>query len=547
MKKINIIGSLILLFIMGITSSCTKKFLDRTPSDRLSSETFFTQKKDLIYAVNGCYAAIGFCDWGTNWGYSTTLLRIENVTDNSVDEHSWNELYDMALGTGSAYDPFVSYYWKSRWKGIQRCNRVIENAHKVKNIDPDLKARLVSEAHFLRDYFYFDMVYLWGDVPYLTKSITPEEAIGIPRTNKDIVMDSLVKDLTDAAAHLPLKYPDSDLGRATKGAALALKARILLYQKKWKEAAAAAKAVMDLKEYHLYPDYKKLFSYAGIDNEEVIFDLQEMPDKQWNFTLQNFGPNSVGGWSSGTPTQSLVDAYECIDGKTIDQSPLYDPTHPYQNRDPRLAATILYPGHPWLNGVYNTIPGASYPGKQIVPGDDLHDGTGGQWNKTFTGYNWLKYMDDGTDYYNGNMWNGSIHLILIRYAEVLLTYAEAKIEANEIDQSVADAINAVRERASMPDIQLGNQDDMRKIVRRERRVEFAFEGLRLMDIRRWHIAQDVMNGIPKMLRYKDGHPDPNGTPIYKLDKRYFDPNKDYLWPIPQSEIDVSKIAQNPGW
>jgi hypothetical protein len=138
-------------------------------------------------------------------------------------------------------------------------------------------------------------------------------------------------------------------------------------------------------------------------------------------------------------------------------------------------------------------------------------------------------------------------IILIRYAEVLLTYAEAKIEANEIDQSVADAINAVRERASMPDIQLGNQDDMRKIVRRERRVEFAFEGLRLMDIRRWHIAQDVMNGIPKMLRYKDGHPDPNGTPIYKLDKRYFDPNKDYLWPIPQSEIDVSKIAQNPGW
>jgi hypothetical protein len=165
-------------------------------------------------------------------------------------------------------------------------------------------------------------------------------------------------------------------------------------------------------------------------------------------------------------------------------------------------------------------------------------------------------MDEGADYINNNMWNGSLHFILIRYAEVLLNYAEAKIEANDIDQSVYDAINAVRARANMPSIPDGlSQSELRDRVRHERRVELAFESLRLLDIRRWRIAEKVMPGQPKLLRYSDpdgdgyNRPtdDPNGTPILNIETRYFDPAKDYLWPIPQSEIDVSKIEQNPGW
>ncbi|NJO88499.1 MAG: RagB/SusD family nutrient uptake outer membrane protein [Chloroflexia bacterium] len=256
------------------------------------------------------------------------------------------------------------------------------------------------------------MVYLYGDVPYLTEGIKPNDAVGIARTDKNEILNTLVNELTTAANNLPLSYSGADLGRATQGAALALKTRVLLYQGKWQEAATTAKAIMDLGQYSLYPDYKQLFSYSAINNEEVIFDLQEMAEKQWNFTLQNYGPNSVYGWSSGTPLQSIVDAYECTDGQTIDNSPLYDPTNPFENRDPRLAASILYPGNDWMGGVFNSIPGASYPGKEIIPGDDLTDGTGGQWNKTFTGYNWSKYMDDAKDFYDGNMWNGALHLIL---------------------------------------------------------------------------------------------------------------------------------------
>ncbi len=544
-KKIQIIIAIGLM--MAGLSSCTKDFLNRVPSDQLSSATFFTQPKDLIYAVNGVYHALGYNTWGMDQGWSTGFLERENVTDNAVDNHSWDPLYQMALGTSDAYDTYATSEWKTKWQGIQRANRILENAHKIKGMDPTLEKRLLAETRFLRAYYFFDLAYLYGDIPYITHSITPTQAIGMKRTPVKQVLDSVENELALAAKDLPLSYPSSDVGRITKGAALAMEARVLLYDQKWDAAAKAAKAVMDLHQYSLYPDYKKLFSYAGMENQEIIFDLQEMPDKQWNFTLQNFGPNSCYGWSVSTPTQNLVDAYECTDGLPINKSPLYDPHHPYKNRDPRLAYTILYPGHPWLNGVYNTIPGASYPGKKIVPGDDMTDGTSGQWNKTFTGYNWLKYMDNAKDYYDGNMWNGSLQLILIRYAEVLLTYAEAKIEANEIDQSVVDAINKVRERVGMPDVKIGSQSDMREIVRRERRVEFAFEGLRLMDIRRWHIADKVMNGIPGVLHYKNGLPDPNGKPIGILPARHFNPDRDYLWPIPQSEIDVSHIKQNPGW
>jgi hypothetical protein len=551
---------ILVALILGL-GSCTEDFLDRTPSDQISSATFFQQKKDLEYALNAVYESLGFCDWYTQWGYSTTLLRLESVTDNGYDGHSWNELYEIALGTANAYDPFVQYYWMIRYRGIQRANRMFEGVDGIKDITPEYRDRLMAEARFLRAYFYFDLVYLWGDVPYLTHSVKPEETVGIPRTDKYAILDSIEHELDLAAKDLPLSYDDANLGRVTKGAALAFKSRVLLYHEKWAEAAETAKEVMDLGVYRLYDNYKKMFSYDAINNVEVIFDLQELPDqtKLWNFTLANFGPNSAYGWSSGTPLQSLVDEYECTDGQPINQSPLYDPTMPWDNRDPRLEATILFPGRPWLGGSYNTIPNidpALLKGGDIVPGDDLTDGTGGQWNKTFTGYNWAKYMDEGADYINNNMWNGSLHFILIRYAEVLLNYAEAKIEANDIDQSVYDAINAVRARANMPSIPDGlSQSELRDRVRHERRVELAFESLRLLDIRRWRIAEKVMPGQPKLLRYSDpdgdgyNRPtdDPNGTPILNIETRYFDPAKDYLWPIHQSEIDVSKIDQNAGW
>ncbi|MGQ1908223.1 RagB/SusD family nutrient uptake outer membrane protein [Marinifilum sp. RC60d5] len=556
--KTNII-CLATVFLM-VFAGCSDDFLERTPSDQVSSATFFTQEKDLVYAVNGAYSSIGFNNWGVNYGYSTDLLRIEAITDNALDHHSWNAGYRLADGTASAYDWYAESRWMERYKGIQRVNRILEGADGVTDINADYKARLLAEAKFLRAFFYFDLVYLFGDVPFVTSSLTPEDtkpnedsegnklaSENSKRIDKNVILEAIVKDLSESAIILPSSYGSDDKGRVTKGAAVSLKARILLYQEKWTEAANAAKEVMDLGVYTIYPSYEKMFTYEGIGNSEVIFDLQELKEKQYNFTVKNYGPNSVGGWSSGCPMQSLVDDYECIDGHIISESSLFDPNNPYANRDPRLTYSILYPGHDWRDGVFNSIPGANYPGKEIVPGDDLTDGTGGQWNKTGTGYNWLKYISE-EDVDNGDLWNGSIHYILIRYAEVLLTYAEAKIEANEIDQSVYDAINEVRQRAdvNMPIITPGkNQEELRRILRRERRVELAFEGLRLLDIRRWKIAEDVMPGVPKGLTYTD--PDTNEEVTLSWGTRTFDPGKHYLWPIPQTEIDLTHIEQNPGW
>ncbi|WP_321281732.1 RagB/SusD family nutrient uptake outer membrane protein [Marinifilum fragile] len=544
MKK-NIIG--LVCALLFVFAGCSEDFLERSPSDQVSSTNFFTQEKDLVYAVNAVYASIGFNSWETTYGYSTDLLRIENLTDNALDHHSWNAGFRLADGTASAYDWYVEHRWRERYRGIQRANRIFEGADGVTDINAEKKARLLAEAKFLRAYFYFDLVYLFGDVPFITNSLTPDEAAESTRTAKQTILDAILADLTAAATDLPISYSSDNLGRVTKGAALSLKARILLYQEKWGEAAAAAKEVMDLAVYTIYPSYQKMFTYEGINNSEVIFDLQEMHEKQWNFTLQNYGPNSVGGWSSGCPLQSLVDTYECTDGNTIDVSPLFDPNNPYANRDPRLTHSILYPGHDWRDGVFNSIPGATYPGKEIIAGDDLTDGTGGQWNKTATGYNWLKYISED-DVDNGDYWNGAIHFILIRYAEVLLTYAEAKIENDDIDQSVYDAINEVRQRpdVNMPLITTGKtKEQLRTILRRERRVELAFEGLRLMDIRRWKIAENVMPGVPEGLTYTD--PNSGEEVTLSWGERTFNPNKHYLWPIPQTEIDISHLEQNPGW
>ncbi|PWD98460.1 RagB/SusD family nutrient uptake outer membrane protein [Marinilabilia rubra] len=548
-------------FILSFTY-CSDDFLERTPSDQVSSATFFEQTKDLEYALNAVYDLIGFNSWNVSYGSGTDMLRVEIMTDNAVDHHSWNAGYQLANGTASAYDGYVEYRWSERYRGIMRANRLIEGADGVDDIDPDYKARLIAEATFLRAYFYWDLVYLFGDVPFLTESVDPGEMDPVDgdqgdlkpspksqRVDKNAILDQLLIDLDQAIADLPDSYNEDNRGRITKGAALTLKGRILLMQEKWEEAAAAAKDVIDSDVYSLFPEYANLFDYKGVDCNEVIFDIQVMKDvDEGEFWLANYGPNSAGGWSCSCPLQSMVNAYETIDGKTInDPTSIYDPENPYENRDPRLHHSILYPGREWQGGVYNTIPGASYPGEEIVPGDDLTDGTGGQWNKTATGYNWLKYISQD-DIETSNYWDSSIQYMLMRYAEVLLMYAEAKIEANDIDQSVYDAINEVRQRpdVNMPPVSSGkSQSELREIVRRERRVELAFEGIRLFDIRRWEIAENVMPGEAEGLTYIDSESGEEVT--LSGGERIFDPEKHYLWPIPQAEIDLSQISQNKGW
>ncbi|HUQ66672.1 MAG TPA: RagB/SusD family nutrient uptake outer membrane protein, partial [Flavitalea sp.] len=289
-------------------------------------------------------------------------------------------------------------------------------------------------------------------------------------------------------------------------------------------------------KYSLFNNYEDLFRIQNENNSEIILDVEYLQDDQALWGLGTLPPASAGGWYIVGPTQSLVDAYEMNNGKTIDDpSSGYDPNNPYKNRDPRLAATII-------------VPGSTYNGKFFDPVDatsvDYYVGY------AYTGYSIRKYIHELSDY--SDIWNTGLNIPVIRYAEVLLTYAEAKIESNQIDNSVYEAIDQVRIRAGLPAVDrtvYASQSQMRELVRRERRVELALEGLRWYDIQRWKIGDQVMTGPALGCREGTvdpitGHYTPTGPNIV-VEQRTF---KNYLWPIPQSEIDVNKnLVQNPGY
>lgn len=388
-------------------------------------------------------------------------------------------------------------------------------------------------------------VTLYGDVP-LVKEVLDVNNSYLPRTPKAEVVKFILDELNEIVPLLPETYASSDAGRVTKGAALTLKARMEIFEGDYAACATTCEQIMKL-GYSLFPDYKGLFKIANMGNEEVILDVQYVENLAKNWVLGVMPPASVGGWSSINPTQALVDAYECIDGKTIEESPSYNPKDPYKDRDPRLAASLIYPGCLYEGSYFNPI--------------DIKDPTGdyyAPYGRSKTGYHPRKYIDNLGDY--ADMWNTGMNAIVMRYAEILLMYAESKIELNQIDASVYEALDAIRTRAGMPTIDkaiYNNQSKMRELVRRERRVELALEGLRWFDICRWKIGEEVMPGqvygaLLGTVDAETGALNLTDERI-KVEIRLFDPAKHYLWPIPQSVIDASvtngepTMVQNPGY
>jgi len=366
--------------------------------------------------------------------------------------------------------------------------------------------------------------------------------------------------------HLPDKH--SGTGRAGKGAVYTLKSRTALYNGEYVMAADAAAKAMNLNSYTLDENYGELFRYAGEDSPEIIWAHQFLQSAN-NFTHSTpicFVSRNGQGYSNKVPSQTLVDAYQCIDGKDIDKSDLYNPEDPFTNRDPRLGYTLAVPGSVFFGFQFETHRDSlecwnynSNPPARIENQDGVNA------YASFTGYCWRKYVDE-IDW--GITSNSQLNLTIMRYAEVLLNYAEAKIEANQIDQSVYDAINQVRQRASvdMPPVPTGlTQTELRSVIRKERMYELACEGFRLFDIRRWKIAEQVMDG-PFYGRIQRGYLssapaiDENGIADYSnvanrsemriVQERIFNTkdNRDYLWPIPELEMTANTmIEQNPGY
>ncbi len=543
----------ICLTIVGVFS-CS---LDRYPLDAPSDQTFLATENELEMALTGCYNQLYF---GTEAAYNITLYPIMDVYTDIAWERAVASVQQLGSGIADPDNTQSLAIWTQAYKAIGRSNFLLTNMSRAKDVtNPDVYNRIAAEARFLRAYWYMLLTELYGDVPLILEPQTLTEA-EVARTPKSQVVDQILQDLTESEI-LPAEV--SVKGRISKGAVLALKAKIALYNERWEVAADAAEKCMKLGVYQLDKNYEDLFTNPGqAASKEIIFSLQ-LDKTVWYHNIA-LGCNSrmTRGYSSKVPTQAMVDSYECTDGLSIDKSPLYDPLKPFDNRDSRLKVTILVPGEVYGGYQFEThrdsIKCWNYntnPATRVDNQDALNA------YASFTGYIWKKYtyMEDA-DALN----RSTVSFIMLRYAEVLLMYAESKIEANQIDNSVYDAINQVRTRAQMPALKQGlSQAELRSAVRKERKYELALEGHRLFDIRRWKIAEKVMPGellgrIPKGLLSNAPAIDQWGTPDYRnvsnksemrvIENRLFDPARDYLYPIPRIEMETNKaLVQNPNY
>jgi hypothetical protein len=551
--------------IATIITSCKKDFLNIQPTDRLPQEYILADSNLFEDYVVARYVGIRLQDKegdGTNPGFGRGFeyAMWSSLTDESIynnDDNTW--LIQKGLlapeNTGIA-----GTIWGRSYRGIRDCNFAISTIDKV-NMSAPRKARLLAELKFIRAFRYHDLirnyggVILMGDSAYNLTDNLQDDAL-FKRSSLKESIDYAVGQLDDAANGLPLDNSDNWLlGRATKGAALALKSRLLLYAASplygtgtWEAAVAAAQAVIGLKKYSLYTGgYANLF-LTNVNNESIFERLYTKNANHTHLEIAN-GPNGYGGWGGNLPLQNLVDDYEMNNGKPItDPTSGYDANNPYVGRDNRFYATILYNGALYRGDTIKTFT----PG-----GKDSKDGPD-NWNTSKTGYYLRKYMNDA--YPLQNPWGnaGFQPWIYIRYAEILLNFAEAANEAYGPDVvppgstlSARAAVNLIRERPSvdMPDLPAGlSQSQMRDAIRYERRVELAFEEHRFYDVRRWKIA-DVTENKPAggITVIKNGS---NFTysPKVALDGRHFE-TKHYWLPIPRAEIQASnnKIQQNSGY
>ncbi len=502
----------------------------------VSDAIFWTQEADASLFVSGTYSVLpGWFD----------VIGGDGLTDNGAVNRQFDNRYVFTDGSADPQSGYSRGLWVQYYNGVARANILLANIDRIPagKIDAGRKARYVAEAKFLRGVMYLQLVSLFGDIPMPLVPVTDAEARVLTNTPSAKVYDQIIADFDAATAVLPASYTGADAGRATKWAAIAFKARAALYAGRFQVAADAAKQVIDGGAFSLHPDYAQLFTYAGENNKEVIFARRyaktaEAIGQNTN-VFGEYGPPTNSAAGRVVPIRSLVDAYQMKDGKSIAASPLYNPA-PYpnaggtmfDNRDPRMAATILYPGAAWDGGTFDSRPvGLSSRPEAINLGNE---------NVSVTGFNIRKYIDL-TD--KADRANGGLDLMLMRYADVLLMYAEAKVALGQPDAPALAAINLVRVRAGMPALTAVTEAD----VRYERRAELAFEGLRIFDIRRWKIAAAVM---PASAVTGIDYINASGTRItaaQPASARAF-PARAYLWPIPQSERDLNpSLTQNPGY
>lgn len=506
---------IVAVLAIAALTGCTDSSLEKLPQDQVSSGSFWTSEKEARLALTGCYAYI-------EGSYSNAYD--DGATDNAFCQYPW-EGPSTAISAGNI-DASIDRGYKGRYTAIRQYNYFLDNVGKAP-MSETLKTRFIAEAKMLRAMTYFELARNFGAVPLIKKAYADPTETAIEPSSETDVIAFVLSEVSSVADQLPASYAggtNNETGRITTGAAWAFKARVELQYGKWADAAASANRVMGMgyqlfrvtalsakdtqddystfvtfandaektKFYKGLASYEQQFWAANENSKEVILAAQNITNSSYEYGngLNTLFPSSdLGGWSSITPTTELVDAYWDKNG-----NPFMAPTatqratnynngtpnpayfNEFKNRDTRLYASILFPSNPW---------------DRFNAGYKFTWGKGGN-NNSKTGYNFRKLVDPE---YTTSEWDGAQDFQIIRYAEVLLTYAEAKNEATGPDSSVYNALNDIRDRAGMPAIDAtvyNTKEKLRQVIRNERRIELAGEGQRFHDIRRWNIADVVM-------------------------------------------------------
>lgn len=545
MMRTSLIKTGIAAVLVMCATACGKNYLDRKPSDLITEKEVFSNIENAEGFVNTIYQSLpGMFKPGSAWGLSSATDETNQASDNSA---SYPDAGNFNTGSMSPANFPMQSLWADFYGKIRACNKFLAQYDLVPQDPnyPQRRDRLKGEVLLLRAYYYFELLRTYGGVPLLLDEKNPfDDPAGIyfKRNTIDEVTNSILTDLKDAAELLPVTYNDrpSNWGRASKMIALALEGRVRLFYasplynpgsdgSRWQRAAVACKAALDtaiVNGHTLYENYSDIFTQYF--NREVIWSRPAPGAFGDGGIDREMNPRSANGYGNVTPLQELVNDYEMkTTGLPItDPASGYSAQRPYDGRDPRFYATILYPGASWKGKVLDPngadaprsgqIATNYWPRKYLLPSVDLFAGSG------------------ATD----RKW------VLIRTAELYLNYAEAQNEATGPGSDVYNALNAVRARAGMPALSGGDKISLREKIRHERRIELALEDHRFWDVRRWKIAEVVDN---KEVHGVAVAGTGNVTYTYPVvEKRVFDPKKNYWLPIPQSEMDKVS-SQNPGF
>ncbi len=593
----NQIKKIYLVLLVLIITGCNDDFLEVPPLDKFSDASVWEDPALIAAFVDNIYL-------GQHHAFQTEMMS--SLSDESMDVWDWeakpvvnSEITDSYLGVLSPWHWTGDYYnltWESLYKNIRACNLFLEKIDSS-GFEGEEMEKLKGEVYFLRGYFYSWLMNFYGGVPLIDKAYAPTDDFLVARNTLEETVNFIVADCDAAAALLP---SSGDKARATKGAALTLKSRVLLYaasdlfasaswaggysapelisytggsqMQRWQAAKDAAKAVIDLGVYSLYggdqsaaskeeaiDNYVNIFLNYG-NSEDIFLSFYDHATTRNNWDNPNVGlfngPNGWETWGGNTPIGQLVDDFEMEDGSKFSWSNSTQAAAPYENRDPRFYANILYDGAYWKPRPSSTA-GADQTGRiqtgsyiqangSSVPGLDTRQGPVQDWNGTYTGYYLRKFIDPSVDHgpttYQDYPWRQ------MRYAEVILNYAEACLGLGE-EGEAKTYINMIRNRAGMPDVPIGEAgSELMDRYRNERRIELSYEQHRYFDIRRWMIAEDVITPVQGItIVYPYGSSTPTYTVKDGIQPRKWE-NKSYFLPILRDELNRNdQLIQNPGY